>query len=363
MIPHSRPTISPPDETAVLNVLRSGCLAQGAEVERFENGMAEFLGLGGAVAVSSGTAALHLCLLALDVGEGDEVVIPSYVCTSLLHAVRYTGARPVLADVVRETCQIDPEEVARVAGPRTRAVIVPHLFGAPAEIDRIVSLGFPVIEDCAQTLAASCKGRTAGNYGTLCVCSFYATKVFCTGEGGMVLSDDQRLLDRVRDLRCYDERADRSVRFNYKMTDMQGALGTSQLRSLPAFLRRRREIAETYSSAFRSLPLSLPSASAGCTHTYYRYVVQPARTGQGVGPANGNRDRSVTDTWMSRLLDLGVSCRRPIHTPLHRIEGGGPFPCSDFCWDRSVSLPIYPSLSDEEVNRVTDAVRRTVTQD
>ncbi|MDP3286082.1 MAG: DegT/DnrJ/EryC1/StrS aminotransferase family protein, partial [Desulfobacterales bacterium] len=223
IIPHSRPTIDQEETAAVVSVLQSGQLAQGEQVLYFEKALALLIGVVGAVAVSSGTAALHLALLALEIGEDDEVVIPSFVCPALLNAIRYVRAVPVLADINPETFNMDVRDLRKRLTGKTKAIIVPHIFGLPADIREIVSLGVPVIEDCAQSLGSRYEGSPAGSFGALSVFSFYATKVICTGEGGMIASGDSQLLGKIRDLRDYDEKDDGRLRYNYKLTDLQAA--------------------------------------------------------------------------------------------------------------------------------------------
>ncbi len=201
MIPHSRPAIGLEEVRAVTEVLRSGQVAGGSAVAQFERGMAAYLALQGGVAVSSGTVALELALRALGVGSGDNIILPSYVCSAPWLAVQRVGAQARIVDIDPESYNLDPQKVRKARTSRTRAVIVPHMFGLPADLTGLQSLGIPMIEDCAQTLGAVEQGRAVGTVGLLTVCSFYATKLLCTGEGGMVLSKDADLLERVRALR------------------------------------------------------------------------------------------------------------------------------------------------------------------
>ena len=286
-VAHSRPVFGPDDERAVLRTLRSGQVAAGPEVERFEGDVARRLGLRGGVATSSGTAALHLVLLALGVGRGDGVVIPSYVCGALLQAVRYVGAVPRLADLAEGRFHPGPEEIDRAADRRTRAVLFPHPFGEPIDLSGVRALGLPLVEDLAQSLGARWGKGPVGCIGRAAVCSFYATKMAAAGEGGMVVSDRAGILRVARDLRAYDEPPDARLRFNYKMSDLHAALGRSQLKKLESFIRRRRRIAARYHRAFRDLPLLLPADPPGGRHVYHRYVVRvTGKPGGGGGRAS-----------------------------------------------------------------------------
>ena len=340
-IPHSKPWITPADVRAVSRVVKAGALAQGVEVAAFESEVATTLGLPPGVAVSSGTAALHLALQGLGIGPGDEVILPSYVCVSPFHAIQYLGATPRLVDVDPATYNLDPADVRRRIGRRTRAIIVPHLFGLPAELDALLTLGLPVVEDCAQAFGAEYGGHPVGSFGAVSIVSFYATKLLTTGEGGMVLSPDRRLISRVRDRRDYDERRRHALRYNYKLTDVQAALGRSQLRRYPAMLARRAAIAARYRRRWASLPLRLPAAVTGRTHIYHRFVVEVPSMATGIA---------------RRLLALGVTARQPVFRPLHLVLGLSGFPGTLQAFRHALSLPLYPALTPREEAVVTRAV-------
>lgn len=341
IIPHSRPTIDLEEIEAVASVLQSGHVSQGERVLQFENALASLIGVAGAVAVSSGTAALHLALLALGVGEDDEVVIPSFVCPALLNAIRYVRAVPVLTDINPETLNMEVPGIRKCLTVKTKAVIVPHMFGLPSDIREIVAMGVPVIEDCAQSLGSCYEGSLTGSFGALSVFSFYATKVICTGEGGMIASGDSRLLEKIRDLRDYDEKDDGLLRYNYKLTDLQAALGVVQLRKLPILLGRRLEIASRYHEFFRELLLAVPVCPQDRTHIYYRYVIRTER--------------------LSELLDAGresgIAYRRPVFKPLHQYLGISGYPKTDAACLETVSIPIYPSLSDMEIKTIINHLK------
>ena len=341
MIPHSRPTLDQDDAEAVSAVLKSGHLSQGKQVAQFENALASFVGTRAGVAVSSGTAALHLSLLALKIGKGDEVILPSYVCTAPLNAVHLVSATPVIADIDRNTFNIDVFDLKKRITRRTRAIIVPHMFGLPAELDEILSFEIPVIEDCALSVGSRYKGRRTGSLGTLSIFSFYATKMIATGEGGMVLSDREDLIDAVRDLRDYDEKNKYAIRFNYKMTDFQAALGISQLKKLSSFVERRKEIAAIYSRELGALGLQAPFVPEGREHIYYRYIICV----------------NSLLKFIEGMNQRGVECRRPVFKPLHRYLGLSGYAATDDVWDRAVSMPLYPSLREMELQDIIESMR------
>ena len=339
MIPHSRPTVGKEEIEAAAKVIASGQLAQGREVEAFEAEFAHKIGVKHAAAVSSGTAALHLALMALGVSAGDDVIVPSYVCTALLNAVSYTGATPVLADADPDTLNIDPESAAERLTSNTKAIIVPHMFGLMADMAVLQTLGVPLIEDCAQSVGA-CNGLSmAGSIGHAGIFSFYATKMMTCGEGGMVVSNSEALIDRVRQNRAYDNRNQYAIRFNYKMTDIQAAMGRQQLRSLSDFIGRRREIAGLYRQAFSSLEIDLPPHDE--EHVFYRYNIQV------------NQD---VDWWLEQMEIAGIGCAKPVFKPLHHYNDSPPCPQTDRIFKRTLSVPIYPTLTQEQTAKIIRAV-------
>lgn len=339
MIPHSRPTLSEADAERVARVIRSGQVAQGPEVAAFERELAARLGVADAAAVSSGSAALELGLRALGVRPGDEVIIPTYVCDALHHAVTRCGAIPVLADADPATLSLSVDDAKRRLTRRTRGLIVPHAFGLAVDLGPFLALGVPILEDCAQALGATLHGRAAGSLGRLAVCSFYATKVLTTGEGGAV-AGPAALVREVRGARDYDERDDLLPRFNYKLSDMQAALGRSQLARLDDFLERRRAIAARYRARLAGAPCRLPPET-GERHIYHRFVVEVNRP---LGPL------------IARLNARGIAVRRPVFRPLHRALGLTGYPEAERLWTTTLSIPCYPSLGDAEGDAVVAAL-------
>lgn len=342
MIPHSRPSLGLEEADAVSRVVLSGHIAQGKQVRKFEEEFAAFLGVTGSIAVNSGTSALHLALLALGTNPGDEVIVPDYVCTALLNAVNYTGAIPVVVDVNDADGNLDCQAAAGMLGPRTKAVIVPHMFGRPASgIDLLRKRGVPVIEDCAQTLGTSIDGRRIGTIGDLSIFSFYATKVMTCGEGGMVAGNNHDLLAAVADLRDYDNRSDYKLRYNCKMTDIQAAMGLVQLGKLPGFISRRREIAQMYNNGLQGMPVKIPDESPEGGSIYFRYVIRLAEQ----------------DSMLEWLRKCEISAARPVFKPYQvMLPNSQACPTSLRLWQESISLPIFPVLEDEDVAKVVSAI-------
>lgn len=342
VIPHSRPTLDESDLLSVSKVIRSGRIAQGEVVEKFEKKVAKFIGVDGAVATNTGTSALHLSLLAIGIKKGDSVAIPSFVCTALLNAVKYVDANPILVDIDPETYNIDIRDLKKRVKKSTKAIILPHLFGLPADIDEIISLGIPVIEDCAQAIGAVYKGRKAGSFGMLSCFSFYATKVLSTGEGGMVVSDSKRLLNRIRDFRDYDNKKNYSVRYNYKMTDIQAAMGIAQLKKLNSFLLKRVNIAKMYSSVLQGF-CDVPSIRyKDRKHIFFRFPIQ----------IQGSVSKALYF-----FSERGVTCTRPVFKPIHKYLQIDGFPNTDTIWNNTISIPIYPTLTDKEICKILDVLK------
>jgi perosamine synthetase len=356
-IPHSRPSRAPGDLEALTRVLESGHLAAGPEARKLEEEVARSLGRRWAVATSNGQAALHLALLALEIGPGDRVAIPSYVCASVLNAVRYVGAREALVDCSAVSFNLDPRSPA-LAG--ARAIIAPHLFGFPAPLgpllDAARASGAAVIEDCAMAIGAEVDGRPAGSSGTLAIVSLYATKMATCGQGGLLLGDDPRLEARARDLTDYDNRPEYRLRYNYQLTDLQAALARRQWSALGGFVEARRRLAARYDRGIdfeRAARLggkaAPPGDGAPGRPCYFRYPVDVG------GAAALGRIRE-------HLASEGIEAKPPVHRPLHRYLGlpDRDFPNASRLQDGLLSIPIYPSLTDAEADRVISALNRAM---
>src|SRR6185295_1890467 len=270
-------------------------------------------------AVHTGSAALHLALLGLGVGSGDRVVLPTYTCAAVLNAVHYVGAEPI------------PDDVRGRLRAGTKAVIAPHMMGRPAPIRELKALGVPIVEDCAMAL-----GGKVGAQGEVSVFSFYATKMMATGHGGAVLARDKAVVARIADLVEYDNRDDYKVRHNYRMSALAAAIGRAQLAKLPEFVKRRRKIADYY---YGTLELGEPPPG----HVFYRCVLR-------TGPV---------ERFVRFMASRGIDCKRPVYRPLHRYLGApsGEFPGAEELHRHWASIPLYPSLTRREMERVALAVR------
>lgn len=352
-IRHSCPTAVPGAEEAVLAVLRSGQHAGGAVRAAFETALARRVGVAHGLAVQSGSAALHLALLGLGAGAGDLVLAPSYACAALLNAIDAVGARAVLVDgepgtgsltaSVAHACRA---ELAHAHGTRAalRCAIVVHQFGHPAALEDWPA-DLPFIEDCATALGAQRAGCELGAAGRAAVFSFYATKMISTGQGGMVLTDDTRLAADLRDRVRHDGRDSWRACWNYALPDLAAALGLAQLAQLDAFLARRARLYERYRWAFADLPLGMAPEHPGDVPNRYRCVVR----------LPGETER---DALQAALTAAGIESKPPVYQPLHRLLGLDParFPVTEGLWASSLSLPLYPALSEDDQSRVIDTV-------
>ena len=341
MIPHSRPSLGEEEKKAVLKVLDSLQLAQGPRTAEFEKKFCALTGRKYAVAVSSGTSALMLALAAMEIGKGDEVIVPSFACSALLHAVHFLGARAVPADIDPEDFNLDPARVKTKIRRKTRAVIAAHSFGRVSRMKEIENLGIPVLEDATQALGASIGQKKAGAFGEAAIFSFYATKMSTTGEGGMVLTDSKRLAGILEDLRDYDKKETHRLRTNSKMTDLEAAMGLEQVCKLPEFIRRRREIASRYRVLLKDFPLSCPVEDESRDHVYFRFVVRIQKS----------------ESWLKELRRRRIDAKRPIFKPLHRVLQISPkeFPETERAIKEACSLPIFPSMTAEEWEQISSA--------
>jgi dTDP-4-amino-4,6-dideoxygalactose transaminase len=372
-LPYCLPFIGEEEIAEVVDSLRNGWLTTGPKVRRFEQDFADYTGARHAIAVNSCTGALHIALAALGVGPGDEVIVPTLTFCATANVVIHLGARPVLVDS-GEDCQISPAGIEAAITPRTRAIVPVHYGGEACDLDEILDIGrrhrIPVVEDAAHAVGSEYHGRKIGAHGKAVCFSFYATKNLTTGEGGMITTDDAALAERMKNLALHGMSHDAWMRyskagswyyevseagFKYNMTDLQAALGMHQLRRLEGFIESRRRIARLYGGAFRDMPeIAVPEERSGRTHVFHLYPVwlDPRRT-----------DVS-RDVFIERLKEsnIGTSVHFiPLHRhPLFRDRYGyraEEFPVAERLFSGLVSLPLYPRMSDQDVQDVIQAVR------
>lgn len=344
MIPHSKPWITAADEHAVQEVLASGMLAQGQAVTLFENEVAAYTGYNHALAVPSGTAALVFILQALDIKAGDEVILPTYVCKSVHDAVVFTGATPVLCDVSGPWC-MTAGDVMQVVTPQTRAVILVHTFGIDASEEVYAATGIPVIDDYCQ--AFGLKPRFAAGSGPG-FCSFNATKCLSTGEGGMVLVNDPVLYERMR-------AAKRSNLPPARFSDLQAALGLSQLKRYPEMLARRKQLATRY---FNELDTSITWNSSALDARAFREVqVRNSVFFRFPVKVEGDPQEHIH----AIEQEFGISLRRGVDALLHD-QAKHHFPGAENCFAHTLSVPLYPALTEDEVTHIIQSLNTYFTR-
>jgi perosamine synthetase len=374
MLPYGRQWIDDEDIAAVVAVLRSDWLTTGPQVAAFERAVAEFVGACEAVAVSSGTAALHAAMYALGIGPGEEVIVPALTFAASANCVAYQGGTPVFTDVDPDTLLLDPRQVERMITPRTRAIVAVDYAGQPCDYDALTALAaahnLPIVADACHALGAAYRDRRAGTLGTLSTFSFHPVKPIATAEGGMITTDDAELARRLRLFRNHGITSDHRQReqagswfyemvelgYNYRLSDVQCALGMSQLRKLPDWIRRRQAIGRRYDEAFAALPGVRPLAvRSDVTHAYHLYVVR-------LDPGILRTDRAAIYKAL-RQEGIGVNVHYiPVHLhPYYRRRFGtrpGLCPVAELSYANILSLPIFPRMSDADVETVIQALQR-----
>lgn len=360
-LPLIQPSLGGNESRYVNDCLATGWISsQGPYIEKFQAAFAAYMGGGQALCTSSGTTALHLALEALEIGPGDEVIVPDLTFGATANVVVHAGATPVFVDVDPATWTLDPNAMAAAITPRTKAVIPVHLYGHPCDMDPIMALagthGLKVIEDCAEALGATYRGRKVGTIGDVGCFSFFANKVITTGEGGMVTTASAALAARMAILRDHGMTRERrywhvAAGYNYRMTNLQAAIGLAQLERVETFLARRRELVKRYDTYLAGFPeLQLPVQAPWARNIYWLYslAVAPDRLGM-------NRDQLA-----ARLRERGIETR-PVFLPLHdqpayRNGVAHPAPVAADIAARGLSLPTGNEMSGVDVDRVCDAL-------
>ena len=374
MIRIARPVLGEEEINAVRQVLQSGQIAQGPKVKEFEEKFAQYIGTKYAVAVSNGTAALQLALIALGVRPGDEVITSPLSFFASASSILLIGAKPVFVDVEERTYNMDPTKIRDAITPKTKAIMVVHLHGHPADMDPILEIAreenLPVLEDAAQAHGAKYKGKMAGSLGDAAAFSFYATKNMTTGEGGMVTTNSEEIAEMVSLLRHHGQTSryvHKYLGYNMRMTEFQAAIGLVQLKKLDSNNMRRREIAKRYSGELSDLKeLILPIEELWAKHSWHLYAIRT------------EKDRR--DSIISKLRELGVDARPTYPIPLHkqpimeRLNDGNrnflarifpsisyanvSLPIAEKLTNELFYIPIYHNLTEKEVSKVIDSVRK-----
>ncbi|MDO8468457.1 MAG: DegT/DnrJ/EryC1/StrS family aminotransferase [Candidatus Peribacter sp.] len=361
-VPVNEPVIPAEAKQYVLDALESGWVSSaGRYIQEFEEAFAKYLGVKHAMTTTSGTSALHLALAALGVGPGDEVIVPDFTMIASAFSVLYTGARPVFVDCDSETFTLDPAKIAAAITPRTKAIMPVHIYGHPADMDPVLSLArerkIAVVEDAAEAHGARYKNRLCGTMGTVNAFSFYGNKIITTGEGGMVVTDDDAIAARVRSLKDLSHSPAKrfvheTVGFNYRMTNLQAALGLGQMAHIEEFLKKKQWMADRYGQGLKDvLGLRLPVTRPWAKNVFWMYAVLV-----------GDQFGMTRDTFRAELKNRGIDTRDFFTScaaqPAIRALGSaqGPFPVTEDIAGRGLYLPSGLALTEEQISAVIATV-------
>lgn len=355
-IPIYKPSIGDLEKKYVLDCLDSTWISsKGSYINQFEQKFADYIGVKYACSVSNGTVALHLALIALGIGSGDEVIVPSLTYIASVNAISYTGASPVFVDSLRETWQMSPTDVENKITKNTKAIMAVHLYGHPCDMDALKDIcnrhNLFLIEDCAEAIGTKYKGKHVGQFGDISTFSFFGNKTITTGEGGMVITNNETLYDRSLHFKGQGLAKHRQywhdvIGYNYRMTNICAAIGLAQLEKVNAFLNRKREIAETYKKAFTNSEYEFHNEASDVTHSYWMCSIL----------VRNAKDR---DSLRERLEANGIETRPlfyPVHTmPMYAVKYQNHPIAEDLGW-RGINLPSYPGLTEDEINAVTKLI-------
>jgi len=367
-IPYGRQSIDESDIQAVMDVLLSDYLTTGPKITEFEKVVAEYVGAKYAVAISNGTAALHVACLATGIKEGDEVITTPITFAASANCVLYCGAKPVFADINPKSYNIDPEDIRRKITDRTKAIIPVHFTGQPCEMDEIHAIAkehnLIIIEDAAHALGADYKGQRIGSISDITTFSFHPVKHITTGEGGMITTNNEILYERLKLFRSHGITREPSLLdkneggwyyqqlqlgYNYRITDFQCALGISQMKKLETFLARRREIAKRYDRKFADLEnIVIPEQVDGCLNSYHLYVIQVEKMSR----------KEAYDKLKAAGVGVNVHYIPVYKHPYYQKHGYQDVKCenAEKLYSQMISLPIFPAMTDEEQEYVIKQV-------
>src|SRR5216117_703374 len=361
MIPIARPILGEEELAAVKEVLASGMLAQGPKVQAFEAAFARDLGRKHGIAVANGTAALHIALLAHTIGNGTEVIVPPLTFFATASTVLLCGAKPAFVDVDGSLYNLDPGKVATSINRKTSAIMPVHLYGQTTEMEPILVAakehGIPVIEDAAQAHGAEYHGKKAGNLGDTACFSFYATKNMTTGEGGMIVTDNDEIAEKARLLRDHGQTSKYQhvlVGYNYRMTEIAAAIGLVQLKKLDGWVKQRRANAQALTKGLQEIEgLTPPAEGNWMVHSYYQYIVR--------------REEAfpvARDEIVRILNEGGIGCRPSYPMPLYKQKAlqdlriRGRCPVAEDLIPRLFELPVHPGVGPQDIDRILEAIGR-----
>jgi len=363
IIPIAEPVIGEEEKALVLEGLASGWISSiGKYIKEFEENFAEYCQVKYGITTSNGTTALHLAVIAADIGPGDEVIIPSLTFVATANAVKYVGGKPIFVDSEMDTWNIDPEKVKEKITRRTKAIIPVHLYGHPVNMEIILSIarkyGIKIIEDAAESHGAEYRGRKVGGLGDMACFSFFGNKIITTGEGGMIVTNNKSLAEKIRMLRDHGMSKRRKyyypkIGFNYRMTNLQAALGVAQLRKIDFILQRKKEIAFSYNKHLRFLvpDVILPPEKSWAKNVFWMYSL-----------TLNNKKGIKRDVLMKRLKEKGIDSR-PFFFPIHKLpqyRSGENLPVAEFLAENGLNLPSSINLSDEKIKYICDTIISTL---
>ena len=354
MIPIAKPLLGSDEVRAVTDTIMSGIIAEGPRVAEFEQAFADYIGVEYAIAVNSGTAALHTTLLSHGIGKGDEVITTPFTFIATSNSVLFTGARPVFVDIDEDTFNINPDAIMEKIRPKTKAILPVHLYGHPAEMNAIMEIAedhdLAVIEDACQAHGAVYDGKKVGSFGTGTF-SFYPTKNMTTSEGGIITTNDQDAVDRARMIRSHGSKqryVHEMLGHNFRMTDISASIGLVQLNKLDEFTRKRQSNAEYLTKGLKGIDgITTPTVRQNCKHVFHQYTIRA-----------DDRDRLV-ETLNEKGVGTGLYYPVPTHKqPFYQELGyDDSMPESEKAAAEVVSLPVHPSVSQDELDFIIDVIK------
>jgi perosamine synthetase len=358
----AEPDIGEEELRNVVEAVKSGWISsKGKFIEKFEREFANYIGMKYGVAVSNGTVALHLALAALGIGPGDEVIVPDLTFVATINAVLYTGARPVIVDIHPEYWCMDPDKVEKAITPKTKVIIPVHLYGHPCDMDPIMEIAsrnnLYIVEDAAEAHGAEYKGRKVGSFGYISCFSFYGNKIITTGEGGMVLTNDDELAEKIRILRDHGMNPEKRywhevIGFNYRMTNLQAAIGVAQLSKIDKFIEKKRRIAKIYAEELSGIPgIILHPEMPWAKNVYWLYSIL-------IDP---NKAKISRDELSKRLEKEGIETRKffyPLHEmPIYAKYGVYSYPVATTISRQGLNLPSSTKLTEEDARFIAQKIK------